>query len=610
MSIRDSLLRAIVIFGVAALAITEALSLFQAIRPLPLTLAWTVCVAIGVFAARPRLLRFQIRSVTHDPVVVVCSLFMIAILAATAIAAAFSPPNSADAMAYHLPRVVYWAEQSSIRFFPTPYLNQIMLQPLAEYCMFHTYVLSGGDHLVNFVQWFGSLGSIIAVSAIAGLFGAGPRGQAIAALFCASLPAGILAASGAKNDYFLAMWIVIAVYFAGVFVRSQSWSSVLFMGLAAGLALLTKATAYLYLPWLLVAMLLPLVRSISRRGVLRLSSASVLALLISTPHYIRNIELSGSPLGFDSAQADGFFRWRNDTLGWRETASNVLRHASDQLGGRSEQWNRTVYNWTIRAHGAIGIDANDPRTTWRWTSFEPPRNANHEANANSKWHLLILATAGALLIRRGQLVVYLLAILAGFIAFCFYLKWQAFEARLCLPLMVAAAPIAGVAFETGLSALPSLLKASLQLALCFFLISNARRPALENWVRPLQGTRNVFHVPRDEQYFSDMSQWNNRATYERTVPLLAANKCSVIGIDSTNLSLEYPLMALVRERLPGARFLHTGVANASNKFPPPVNTAPCAVVCLNCASDKSRQKTYGSFPVRTSVDQFVVFQER
>jgi hypothetical protein len=55
------------------------------------------------------------------------------------------------------------------------------------------------------------------------------------------LPNGILQASGAKNDYVLALWLVAAVYFA---MRRD----LLFLGLAVGLACATKSTAYLFLP--------------------------------------------------------------------------------------------------------------------------------------------------------------------------------------------------------------------------------------------------------------------------------------------------------------------------------------------------------------------------
>jgi hypothetical protein len=82
----------------------------------------------------------------------------------------------------------------------------------------------------------------------------------------------------------------------------------------------------------------------------------------------------------------------------------------------------------------------------------------------------------------------------------------------------------------------------------------------------------------------------------------------VVGIDISNLTLEYPLQALLRERNPAVRFLHTGVSNLTRRYAPPVPDVPCAVVCLDCAGDAKRLSLYQGFPRSTMIGRFVVFQ--
>jgi hypothetical protein len=281
--------------------------------------------------------------------------------------------------------------------------------------------------------------------------------------------------------------------------------------------------------------------------------------VLNGPQYVRNLRLSGSPLGFDSSQADGQFRFRNERLGWKPMVSNFLRHTSEQLGARSERWNRWVYDRVAGVHRALGIDLNDPATTWRWTEFEPPRNPNHEANTPNKWHLALILICGIFAWRNRAALWYLAALFAGFLLFFFYLKWQPFQARLFLPLFVLASPVVGVVLER-------LRPAILQIALCLFLLNNTRHYLFENWVRPLSGPNSVLRTDRRMNYFNDMTQWNNRAAYLSTVDAAAESGCSLIGIDINAFQLEYPFQVLVRERSPGARFVHVGVSNPSRKY--------------------------------------------
>ncbi|MDQ2901710.1 MAG: hypothetical protein M3Y07_18215, partial [Acidobacteriota bacterium] len=190
---RVAILRAAILFGVITVALTESLGAFDLLRPWAVRSAWLVILLVGlllvVIVAIPR--RKNRRLTAGDPV---SSFGIGSVLAAWALVACtawFSAPNTYDAIAYHMPRVVYWAQAGNVAFFPTNYLHQNLMPPFAEYVFLHLYLISGGDRLVNMVQATALLGCAIGVSAAARELGAERRGQVLAAVAVVAIPVAV-----------------------------------------------------------------------------------------------------------------------------------------------------------------------------------------------------------------------------------------------------------------------------------------------------------------------------------------------------------------------------------------------------------------------------------
>ena len=145
--------------------------------------------------------------------------------------------------------------------------------------------------------------------------------------------------------------------------------------------------------------------------------------------------------------------------------------------------------------------------------------------------------------RNRRWTLYAAALLAAFLLFCLYLKWQPFLARLELPLFVLGAPLAAFLVE-------KLRYPAVAVILAIFLVNNARPALFENWTRPLKGPHSLWATSRDDNYFSDMGQWNNRASYLESVDRTARSGCTEVGLDISENQLEYPFQALLRERNP------------------------------------------------------------
>jgi len=591
---RHTILCALVALGVSVALLTEALSLFQALRRPVLIAVWSLAAAGAIWFSRTRIAH-AIGRPSHRGILeplLVAGIACIGLI--TAFTAIVCPPNSVDAFGYHLARVVSWAQAGSVAFFPTHYYAQLTMPPLAEYFMLHAYLLAGGDRLVNLVQWTGFMGSVMGVSLIAQALRAGRRGQVLASVFCATLPNGILQASGAKNDCLLALWLVAMTYYALRFARQPNRNDAIWTGAALGLALLTKGTAYVYAPALLLGALAPDVRHLRRQALPAAATMAICVVALNGPQWRRNLDLSGSILGFASAEETGRMRWTDDQYSLRGTISSALRNVSQQLGARNPRWNQGVYQAVLSADRALGIDPNDPNNTWPGSTFEPPVNSNHEADAPNRWHFLLLVLAGIPLLvwtgrgRNRRWLAYYGGLGLAFLLFCAVLKYQPYFSRMFLPLFALGAPIFGVLAER-------IRPAVLQVALCLLLFDQARHPLLDNWTRPLRGPAGILRTSRDQNYFRDMRQFGvGQPEYERAADLVAASACALIGIDNGPFQLEYPFEVLLLERNPKARFVHVGVSNASAQYATPGAAQPCAVLCLGCAGRPEKLAQYRS----------------
>ena len=452
--LRSALLQAAVAWGVLVVATSELLSLWHLLTVAGLLAAWglidaMLLTAILVRRRRPHIAFPRLGGGAYT----VGELGMLACIAGVVVVvglvAAVAAPNTWDAMESHLPRAFFWEQNHTIAFYPSPHFLQNVATPFAQFAIAQSFILLGNDRAANSMQFLGMIGSIVAASLIARQLG-GPRGaQILAALICATIPEGILEASGAQNTYIGAFWIAAAVYFLLRAEDEPGWTNFLSFACAAGLALLTKGTAYTFLPPILLALWLAASRT-AKIALLRVAPIlAVVVIVLNAGFYLRNYALTGLPLGVpypEAGQLAGGYANASYTLGG--TVANVLRNVSLHLampGG-----DKILAPIFIAAMRAIGEDPDDPTHTWPEMGFRWPHLSLHEILAGNPLHLLLAAVSIVLLL--GQLrvpggrtkLLYSLGLIGAFVLFCAMLRYTIWSSRYHLPLFVLAAPLTAV----------------------------------------------------------------------------------------------------------------------------------------------------------------------
>jgi hypothetical protein len=581
-----SFFRGAVVWGVALVAITESLSAFVQLDLPEVAIAWALfCVATVVVASRYRSPdtavttgTFTADATSGNDGLLHAQLLAIVLIALTALfLACVAAPSTADSMTYHLPRVEHWIQNRSVAPYRSNIERQLWPGPGAEYIMLHVESLSRSDRGVTLIQWAAYIANIIAASLIAAELGLSRRGRVLAAFLAATIPGAVAQATGAQVELVFSFWLACSVYLGlrlGGLRKGDPWlAAAAAFGAAVGIAIFTKATAYVYFAPFAIWFFVATVRK-HRLGAARLwIVAGLIALAINAPAYYRNMVLYGNPLSRPGA--DGVV---NSSFFVGGAISNVVRNVSLHFGTPIGPVNNAVESGINSIDASLGVLPNDERTTFPRQTFHFLGNQSAEQTAGSPVQVLIAFAALGFLIIAGRnkfrtQLEYMLCVAAGFLLFCFYLRWQPWHARLHVPLLMLAVPACAFVLE-------QVKRRWIIGAISALAFVVALPPLVRNPARPLFAAQPVFTIPREQQYFAERTDLY--APYVAATDYLKSIQCHDIGLWVRGDGAEYPIWALLRTRgRDGVRIRHVSIANHSADLaqtPAGDNFTPCALM--------------------------------
>jgi 4-amino-4-deoxy-L-arabinose transferase-like glycosyltransferase len=613
-----------VALGMVVVVSNEALSYFAVLNHTSILLLWSglsvLLIIHLVFSGQNFSLnainraRVMFQHLGWDETLYLCVIGIV--VGITFLVAWVSPPNTFDSMTYHMSRVMHWVQNGSVDFYPTPILRQLLSAPWAEYAILQAVLLSGNDRFANLIQWSSMVGSIVIVAGLAKELGANRRGQIFAALFCATLPMGILQSTSTQNDYVVGFWLVCCGYQVLGYYRSKKAIDAIVLSLALGLAVLTKPTAYIYAAPLIAWIIIYSLYERKAKATITLCGCLLLAVLVNLGHYYRNYDFSGTPLG--QTLDTGDYSYENAAFGPRVTVSNILRNIGLHLESRTS-FDGLAQRSIERVHKLLQISIADQRTTWPEYAFRVQGRKPHEDYAGNLWHtllvLLIIATYFFWTKRDARITGYVLSLLVAFLLFCTLLRWQPWHSRLQLPLYILWAPVVGLllgrAHNVRLATIVSLklpllakkipivgiaLSAPQRIKVtyitAFLLVVGAVPFIISSETKPLIGQRNIFNTARASQLFYGAPHLAEG--YLKAAELVSEAKCTKIGLFGFSNDWEYPVWVLVQRGVESPlEVRHVAGAIVSPRGAPMASSGinkefiPCAILTPHSVSQNS-----------------------
>lgn len=571
---RERYLKTTVLLFLFTAISTEALSYFHLIKKatsILIVLIWVCSYSYLLFKTKAQLFT-QIKKVRNSSrleTIMLC--IILGILLLTLFLSLYFPPSNWDSMTYHLSRVLFWIKNGSVEHYATSNPRQLYSGPFSEYCITHLYLIFNNDYLVNLVQWFSYLNIAITISLILKKWNVDYKNQLLGIILFLTLPIAILESTTTQNDLFLSQFVIICVYFIFNY-KDSSWNT-LFIFTSLGLAILTKATSFIFILPFLIYFIYSLIKSneIIRR-LKYLILGGLISISINFCFFQRNIDLYGDPMGMK----EGKFL-SNQTLGIKETISNAIRNISWQLSGqRFFIKNETILEATKKIHGLLNIDINSPNTTFGDSFYLCINNMiTSEDYASNPFHLSLIFLCIILYMifakKANSQFAFILCTIASFLFFCFYLKWQPYHSRLLSTVFALFIPfviytISLMTNNTQKNFRNIILVSLLVLTPQYFLL-NETKP-LKDWNELIKKNRlELTFIKRPYLY----------ENYKNAIFLIEKSKCNKISIEIGYEDWGYPLLKFIEKN---TFFYQANVTNnVSSKYM--ISDYPCLKIKID-----------------------------
>ncbi|MFC1762125.1 hypothetical protein ACFL6U_08595 [Planctomycetota bacterium] len=597
---RSAFLDASVVLGTFIVLVTELLSLPEQITFTTVLISWLLLIGCGawllsrVWMHRRPLVSLDCKS--SPKTTLTLQLGIGAYVLIIGLIAIISPPNSWDVMEYHMPKVMHYIQNQTLKFIPAHLPRVNHQNPGSEFVILHLQLLSGSDRFANMVEWFSMVGSLVAVSLIAQRLGAKLIGQLLAVIFSLTLPMGIMQASSSQADFVIAFWLACFIVYTFRMIDSPrlSYGTALLAAAALGLGIITKATTYVYAPafglWLLVGFI-----KLHKRQVIKpLIAMAAIVIALNAGHWVRNYDLHGKILG-PGHESMSNSKYKNETIAPRMLLSNTVKYTALHLNTPWPSVQDKMREGIVEFHDWISVDVNDPRTSWGWPNRRRFRIA--PIQFKDEWdgnpiHIILFSLCFTILpffkrLRQDRsLILYGLSVLTGFLLFAFYVKWSIWNTRVHLGIFVVAGPFVALV-------LSRLLKKAWIITGIGLLLLVLGLPWLLNCEqRPIIRKNNIFNTSRNDLLFTHNNHpgQNNRDDYYAAQAYLKSKPLTQLGHYSDTFTREYLTWVFFGPDHPGLRIQHVNVRDISqckSELPRFRDFQPEAIFLVNRRQDDS-----------------------